>query len=63
VALASLKRRVRKMIEDEDPRHPLTDEEIARRLAEQGIQVTRRTVAKYREDLGIPSTHRRRQRS
>jgi RNA polymerase sigma-54 factor len=31
-------------------------------LQRQGIQVTRRTVAKYREDLGIPSTHQRRQR-
>lgn len=62
VSLATLKRRVRKMIEEEDRHHPLTDEQIARRLAEEGIQVTRRTVAKYREDLGIPSTHRRRLR-
>jgi RNA polymerase sigma-54 factor len=48
------------MIEEEDNSHPLTDEQIAKRLAEEGIKVTRRTVAKYREDLRIPSTHQRR---
>ena len=55
-----LKRRVKKMIEEEDPAHPLTDDQITRMLQNQGIQVTRRTVAKYREDLKIPSTHQRR---
>lgn len=58
--LMLLKRKVKKFIEDEDPRKPLTDDLIAGMLAEQGIVVTRRTVAKYREDLGIPSTHQRR---
>jgi RNA polymerase sigma-54 factor len=48
------------MIEEEDPTHPLTDDQITRMLQSQGIQVTRRTVAKYREDLKIPSTHQRR---
>ena len=38
----------------------LTDEQITRILQSQGIQVTRRTVAKYREDMKIPSTHQRR---
>jgi RNA polymerase sigma-54 factor len=51
------------MIEDEDPRHPLTDEQITERLQGEGIQVTRRTVAKYREDMKIPSTHQRRLRT
>lgn len=59
-SLLALKRRVRKMIEEEDSRHPLTDEQIAKQLSEEGIQVTRRTVAKYREDMRIPSTHQRR---
>jgi len=59
-SLATLKRRVRKMIEEEDAAHPLTDDRIARRLAAEGIRVTRRTVAKYREDMKIPSTHQRR---
>jgi len=62
-SLLILKRRVKKLIEDEDPKHPLTDEQITRILQSQGIQVTRRTVAKYREDMKIPSTHQRRIKS
>jgi RNA polymerase sigma-54 factor len=61
--LLILKRRVKKMIEEEDSAHPLTDEQITERLQSEGIQVTRRTVAKYREDMRIPSTHQRRVRT
>jgi len=61
--LLILKRKVKKMIEEEDHEHPLTDEQITERLQSEGIQVTRRTVAKYREDMRIPSTHQRRVRS
>jgi RNA polymerase sigma-54 factor len=61
--LLVLKRKVKKMIEDEDSAHPLTDDQITARLQAEGIQVTRRTVAKYREDMKIPSTHHRRVRS
>jgi RNA polymerase sigma-54 factor len=60
MSLSSLKRRVKQMIEEEDTAHPLTDEQITKKLSDEGIHVTRRTVAKYREDLRIPSTHRRR---
>jgi RNA polymerase sigma-54 factor len=60
--LLLLKRKVRKLIDDEDARRPLTDDQIAVQLQGQGIQLTRRTVAKYREDMNIPSTHQRRQR-
>jgi len=59
-SLLILKRRVKKLIEEEDPSRPLTDEQITRILQSQGIDVTRRTVAKYREDMKIPSTHQRR---
>ena len=59
-SLLILKRRVKKLIEEEDATRPLTDEQITRILQSQGIQVTRRTVAKYREDMKIPSTHQRR---
>jgi RNA polymerase sigma-54 factor len=59
-SLLILKRRVKKLIEEEDTSKPLTDEQITRILQSQGIQVTRRTVAKYREDMKIPSTHQRR---
>jgi RNA polymerase sigma-54 factor len=61
--LLIVKRRVKKMIEDENSAHPLTDEQITARLQAEGIQVTRRTVAKYREDMKIPSTHQRRLRA
>jgi|GEM_PF-3547 len=59
-SLLILKRRVKKLIDEEDTSRPLTDEQITRILQSQGIQVTRRTVAKYREDMRIPSTHQRR---
>jgi RNA polymerase sigma-54 factor len=59
-SLVNLKRLVKKMIEEENPAQPLTDEHITTRLRDQGICVTRRTVAKYREDMRIPSTHQRR---
>ncbi len=61
-SLLVLKRKVKKLIEEEDPRHPLTDDQLAALLHSQGIQLTRRTVAKYREDMNIPSTHQRRRR-
>ncbi|HEY1984937.1 MAG TPA: RNA polymerase sigma-54 factor [Terracidiphilus sp.] len=60
--LLVLKRKVRKLIDDEDAKHPLTDDQLAAMLQSQGIQLTRRTVAKYREDMNIPSTHQRRRR-
>jgi RNA polymerase sigma-54 factor len=60
--LLVLKRKVRKLIAEEDARHPLTDDQLTVILKAQGIQLTRRTVAKYREDMNIPSTHQRRQR-
>ncbi len=61
--LVLLKRKVKKLIEEEDPAKPLTDDQIAQLLETQGIHVTRRTVAKYREDMQIPSTHQRRVRA
>ncbi|HLY18508.1 MAG TPA: RNA polymerase factor sigma-54 [Bryobacteraceae bacterium] len=60
--LLLLKRKVKKMIAEEDRAHPLTDEQITAALQQEGINVTRRTVAKYREDMKIPSTHQRRVR-
>lgn len=58
--LLVLKQKVKKIIDEEDPKKPLTDEQITARLQQEGFEVTRRTVAKYREDLKIPSTHQRR---
>src|SRR5580704_3241069 len=63
MSLLTLKRLVKKMIDEEDGSKPLTDEQIAKKLDDNGIHVTRRTVAKYREDMRIPSTHQRRVKS
>lgn len=60
--LLVLKRKVRKLIEEENARQPYTDDQLAAMLNAQGIRLTRRTVAKYREDMNIPSTHQRRRR-
>jgi len=61
--LMLLKKKVRKLIEEENSAKPFTDDALAAELQRQGIQVTRRTVAKYREDMQIPSTHQRRRRT
>ncbi len=50
---------IRAMVQQEDPASPLSDGEIAERLAAKGISVARRTVAKYREALRIPPTTQR----
>ena len=60
IPLIIAKRKVKKLIDAEDPSKPLTDDQITKTLNDEGIMVTRRTVAKYREDMKIPSTHQRR---
>ncbi len=53
--------KIRKLINDEDPRKPLSDTRIAKELKNEGLNVARRTVAKYREQMKIlPSSRRRR---
>jgi len=54
-----LKQILEETIAAEDPRSPLSDQEIAARLAERGIKIARRTVAKYRNSLKIPPAHGR----
>lgn len=58
--LTLLRRKVKRIIEAEDPARPLTDDAISRCLRGSGIHAARRTVAKYREDLAIPAAHQRR---
>ncbi len=55
----AIRARIRKLIADEPPRKPLSDSRLVELLADDGIQVARRTVAKYREALGIPSSSER----
>ena len=55
--------RIRRMISEELPGLPLSDDKIVARLAEAGIEIARRTVAKYREGMGIPSSVERRRKA
>ncbi|MEJ2515137.1 MAG: RNA polymerase factor sigma-54 [Gammaproteobacteria bacterium] len=61
VSSTAIRARIRKLIAEEDPRKPLSDSAIARTLGAEGVDVARRTVAKYRESMGIPSSNDRRQ--
>lgn len=56
-----IKLKIKKMIEAEDVRTPLTDDQIADRLANEGQRLSRRTVAKYRDQMKIPGSRERRQ--
>lgn len=56
----AVKQRLLTLVRDEDPRRPLSDQRLCELLAEDGIQVARRTVAKYRMELRLPSSSARR---
>lgn len=58
-ATDALRERVRRLVDAEDPSAPLSDESIVEALSSDGVTVARRTVAKYRKELGIPSSYRR----
>ena len=59
ISTEAVKEAVAKVIGREDVRKPLSDQAIVEKLNEQGLKVARRTVAKYREQLGLPSAHKR----
>ena len=63
VAATALREHIREIIDNEDKRHPLTDEKIVDLLAKQGLQISRRTVAKYRDQMGISATSVRKVKS
>lgn len=60
VSTRVLKLKIKKMIEMEDPHHPITDDEVTKRLAREGVKMSRRTVAKYRDQMRIPGSRERR---
>lgn len=60
VSAVGIKSRIESMIEEENAKKPLSDQKLANLLKEQGFDVARRTVAKYREELGIAPSHLRR---
>jgi RNA polymerase sigma-54 factor len=60
---ASIRHRIRKLIENENPKTPISDELLVETLANDGIEVARRTIAKYRKLENIPSSFARKRRS
>ena len=60
VANTTVKNRIARLIDSENPAKPLSDQEIANILKEENLKIARRTVAKYREEVGIMSTNLRR---
>lgn len=60
ISSLSIKERLRKIIEAENPGKPLSDSEITTIFQKEGLRISRRTVAKYREDMRIPPSHQRR---
>jgi RNA polymerase sigma-54 factor len=59
VSSVTIKQRIRKIIENEDPRKPLSDSKIVSILQKEGLLLARRTIAKYREELKIPTSNQR----
>ncbi|MDQ1310763.1 MAG: polymerase sigma-54 factor, partial [Pseudomonadota bacterium] len=60
VSSTAIRARIRKLIADEEPGKPLSDAQLAGILARDGVKVARRTVAKYREAIGLASSSERR---
>jgi RNA polymerase sigma-54 factor len=59
VSARGIKAQIEKLVSEEDPKHPLTDQAIVNILKEGGVQIARRTVAKYRDQLGVLSARMR----
>jgi RNA polymerase sigma-54 factor len=59
VSARGIKAQIEKLVSEEDPKHPLTDQAIVNILKESGVQIARRTVAKYRDQLGVLSARMR----
>ncbi len=59
VSTRILKLQIKKMVEEEDGKKPLTDEKIAKQLGKDGVKLSRRTVAKYRDQMNIPGSRER----
>ncbi|MCA9700347.1 MAG: RNA polymerase sigma-54 factor, partial [Myxococcales bacterium] len=60
LASEAVKEKIKKLIEAEDTRHPHSDQKLVELLRDDGIKIARRTVAKYREQLNVLSSSKRR---
>jgi RNA polymerase sigma-54 factor len=61
ISSLTVKRKIEQLIQAEDAKNPLSDSELMRILNREGIHIARRTVAKYRDELAIPSSSDRKQ--
>lgn len=61
ITAEKVKEELKKVIAEEDPDKPYSDQMLVSIFAESGIEIARRTIAKYRKELGIPSSHLRKQ--
>ena len=59
----AIKKALKHLIDEEDPSNPLSDDRLCELLREQGFQIARRTVAKYRDQLMIDTAQKRRKRN
>jgi RNA polymerase sigma-54 factor len=59
VSSVTVKQRIKKIIEEEDAKRPLSDSKIVAILQREGLELARRTIAKYREELRIPTSNQR----
>ena len=59
VSTRILKLRIKKLVEEEDSKKPMTDDQIAKILSKEGVKLSRRTVAKYRDQMNIPGSRER----
>jgi RNA polymerase sigma-54 factor len=59
VSTRIIKLRIKKLIEEEDSHNPITDDQVVKILAKEGIKLSRRTVAKYRDQMQIPGSRER----
>ncbi len=59
IASESIKTIIKEMVDNEDPKAPLSDQAIAESMVECGIEISRRTIAKYRDEMNLPSSTKR----
>jgi RNA polymerase sigma-54 factor len=59
VSTRIIKLQIKKLIEDEDPHNPITDDQVVKILMKDGMKLSRRTVAKYRDQMNIPGSRER----
>ena len=60
VSTRIIKLKIKKLIEEEDSHNPITDDQVVKILVKDGIKLSRRTVAKYRDQMNIPGSRERR---